>query len=265
MSTQGKNTQGWDDMIFEDRNKAYGAYFIRKVYSKNVLMAGIFALFVIFFGLASPTIAAFFKGNDEAIKKPRLKTTVSLEQPPPINPDQPPPPSIPPPPVKTIIKFLPPKVTEKEVVEEEKMPTVEEIKHNETGSENVEGTGEVVFEEPVQEVVKDDGDANKIFNFVEQSAEFPGGTEALYKWMGRNIKYPPSARRMGTEGTATCKFVIEPDGSISNVELLRGFDGACDREAMRVIGIMPKWKPGKQGGRAVRQAYVLPVKFRLSE
>jgi len=266
MSTQGKNqNEGWDDMVFENRNKSYGAYFIRKVYSKNVLLAGLFALFVIFFGLAFPTIAAFFKSDEAATKKPRLKTTVSLEQPPPINPDQPPPPSIPPPPVKTIIKFLPPKVTEKEVVEEEKMPTIEEIKHNETGSENVEGTGEVVFEEPVQEVVKDDGDANKIFNFVEQSAEFPGGTEALYKWMGRNMKYPPSARRMGTEGTATCKFVIEPDGSISNVELLRGFDGACDREAMRVIGIMPKWKPGKQGGRAVRQAYVLPVKFRLSE
>jgi protein TonB len=267
MSTQGKNQDqtGWDDIVFENRNKAYGAYFIRKIYSKNVLMAGVLALFVIFFGLAYPSIAAFFKSDDEVMKKPRLKTTVSLEQPPPINPDQPPPPSIPPPPVKTIIKFLPPKVTEKEVVEEEKMPTIEEIKHNETGSENVEGTGEVVFEEPVQEVVKDDGDANKIFNFVEQSAEFVGGMEALSKWLSRNLKYPPSARRMGTEGTATCKFVVEPDGTISNVEVLRGFDGACDKEAQRVLSIMPKWKPGKQGGRAVRQAYVLPVKFKLSE
>ena len=70
---------------------------------------------------------------------------------------------------------------------------------------------------------------------------------------------------MGTEGKVTVKFVIEPDGSISNVDVLRGFDGACDKEAVRVIGIMPKWKPGKQGGRAVRQAYVLPVAFKLSE
>jgi protein TonB len=266
MSTENKNQNNtWDDMVFENRNKSYGAYFIRKVYSKNVMMAGVLALFVIFFGLAYPSIAAFFKGNEEAIKKPKLKTTVSLEQPPPINPDQPPPPSIPPPPVKTIIKFLPPKVTEKEVVEEEKMPTIEEIKHNETGSENVEGTGEVVFEEPVQEVVKDNGDANKIFNFVEQSAEFVGGMEALAKWLSRNLKYPPSARRMGLEGKVTVKFVIETDGSITGVDLLRGFDGACDKEAMRCVGAMPKWKPGKQGGRAVRQAYVLPVTFKLSE
>jgi protein TonB len=265
MSTPSKNSQSWDDMLFENRNKSYGAYFIRQVYSKNVLIAALLALFTISFGLAYPTIAEFFKSDDEVHVKPRLKTTVSLEQPPPINPDQPPPPNIPPPPVKTIIKFLPPKVTEKEVVEEEKMPTIEEIKKNETGSENVEGTGEVVFDEPVQEVVKDEGDGNKIFNFVEQSAEFVGGTEALYKWINRNIKYPPSARRMGIEGKVTVKFVIEPDGSISNVDVLKGFDGACDKEAMRVISIMPKWKPGKQGGRAVRQAYVLPVTFKLSE
>ncbi len=129
MSTQGKNPQSWDDMVFENRNKSYGAYFIRKVYSKNVLMALILALFTISFGLAFPTLAEFFKG-DEVVKKTRIKTTVTLDQPPPINPDQPPPPSIPPPPVKTIIKFLPPKVTEKEVVEEEKMPTIEEIKKN---------------------------------------------------------------------------------------------------------------------------------------
>src|SRR5882762_8358585 len=217
MSTQGKNPQSWDDMVFENRNKSYGAYFIRKVYSKNVLMALLLALFTISFGLAFPTIAEFFKGDEDVVKKTRIKTTVTLDQPPPINPDQPPPPSIPPPPVKTIIKFLPPKVTEKEVVEEEKMPTIEEIKKNETGSEAVEGTGEVVFDEPVQEVVKDDGDANKVFTFVEQSAEPVGGLEAFYKWVGKTLRYPAAARRMGLEGKVFVKFVIEPTGVISNV------------------------------------------------
>src|SRR5258706_8174015 len=123
--------QGWEDIVFENRNKAYGAYFIRKIYSKNVTIASIGALLIISFILAFPSLAALFK-SDVVIEKPRLKTTISLEQPPPINPDQPPPPNIPPPPVKTIIKFLPPKVTDKEVVEEEKMPTIEEIKKNET-------------------------------------------------------------------------------------------------------------------------------------
>jgi len=235
------------------------------VYNKNVVTALLLALFTVSFGLAYPTLAELLKGDEEVVKKPKIKTTVSLEQPPPINPDQPPPPSIPPPPVKTIIKFLPPKVTEKEVVEEEKMPTIEEIKKNETGSENVEGTGDVVFEEPVQEVVKDEGDGNKIFNFVEQQAEYPGGQEALAKFLSRNLKYPPSASRMGLEGKVFVKFVVEPDGAITGAEVLKGFDASCDREAVRVVKLMPKWKSGKQGGRAVRSYFTQVVFFKLEQ
>jgi len=256
--------QSWDEIVFENRNKAYGAYFIRKVYSKNVVIASIASLLIIIFVLAFPSIAALFK-SDVAIEKPRLRTTVSLEQPPPINPDQPPPPNIPPPPTKTIIKFLPPKVTDKEVVEEEKMPTIEEIKKNETGSENVEGDADAVFEAPAAEVVKDDGDANKVFTFVEQSAEPVGGLEAFYKWIGKTLRYPAAARRMGLEGKVFVKFVIEPTGVISNVEIVKGFNGECDKEAQRVLTIAPKWKPGRQSGRAVRQAYTLPIAFKLAE
>jgi len=265
MNVETTAPKGWEDIVFEHRNKAYGAYILRRIYSKHVVMASIFALLIMSFVLAYPQIAAFFKGDDVVVEKPKLRTTVSLEQPPPINPDQPPPPNIPPPPVKTIIKFLPPKVTDKEVVEEEKMPTIEEIKKNETGAENVEGTGEVVFDEPVQEVVKDDGDANKVFTFVEQSAEPVGGLEAFYKWVGKTLKYPAAARRMGLEGKVFVKFVIEPTGVISNVEIVKGFNGECDKEAQRVLSIAPKWKPGRQSGRAVRQAYTLPIAFKLAE
>ncbi|MBS1682484.1 MAG: energy transducer TonB [Bacteroidetes bacterium] len=264
MSTN-ENPQKWEDIVFEHRNKSYGAYMLRMIYSKNVAMASGIALLIMAFMLAYPTLAELLKSDEDLSKKPKMMKQVSLEQPPPIQPDQPPPPDIPPPPVKTVIKFLPPKVTEKEVVEEEKMPTIEEIKQNETGSENIEGTGEVVFEEPVQEVVRDEGDGNKIFTFVEQSAEFVGGMEALGKWLNKNLKYPASARRMGLEGKVFVKFVIETDGRISAVEVTRGFDGACDKEAARVVSIMPRWKPGKQSGRAVRQAYTLPVWFKLAE
>ena len=264
MKDEKKSSEGWEDIVFENRNKAYGAYFLRRTYSKNVVISSVLALLFISFVLAFPSIAALFK-SDEVMVKPRLRTTVSLEQPPPINPDQPPPPNIPPPPTKTIIKFLPPKVTDKEVVEEEKMPTIEEIKKNETGSENVESTGEVVFDEPVQEVVKDNGDANKVFTFVEQPAEFVGGLEGFYKWVQKNLRYPASARRMALEGKVFVKFVIEPTGVISNVEVVKGFNGECDKEAQRVISIMPKWKPGRQSGRAVRQSYQLPIAFKLAE
>jgi protein TonB len=255
----------WEDIVFENRNKAYGAYFIRMIYAKHVVIASVMALLLLSFVLAYPAIANLLKSDDDlALKKPK-NTKVSLEQPPPITPDQPPPPDIPPPPVKTIIKFLPPKVTEKEVVEEEKMPTIDEIKKNETGSETIEGTGEVVFDEPVAEVVKDEGDGNKIFNFVEQQAQFPGGQEALAKWLSRNLKYPPSASRMGLEGKVYVKFVVEPDGTITGAEILKGFDAACDKEAKRVVSIMPKWKSGKQGGRAVRSYFTQVVFFKLEQ
>jgi protein TonB len=125
--------------------------------------------------------------------------TVSLDQPPPITP-QPPPPDIRiPPPVRTVIKFLPPKVTEKEVVEEEEMPTIEEIKENETGAVAVEGTGDIVFDEPVQEVAVE-SDEDKVFYAVEQQAEFPGGIQAMMKFLQKNIKYPASANEWVLRG-----------------------------------------------------------------
>jgi len=113
--------------------------------------------------------------------------------------------------------------------------------------------------------VKDNGDANKIFTFVEQSAEFVGGLEGFYKWLQKNLRYPAAARRMGLEGKVFVKFVIEPTGVISGVEVVKGFNGECDKEAVRVISIMPKWKPGRQSGRAVRQSYQLPIAFKLAE
>lgn len=265
MKAETTATQSWDDIVFEGRNKGYGAYYLRKTYEKHATTAAVIALIISILFLAYPTIAEFFRGDEDIVAKPKVMKTVSLEQPPPLNPEQPPPPNIPPPPVKTIVKFLPPKVVEKEVVEEEKMPTIDEIKNVEVGSENVEGTGDIVFDEPVQEVVADNGDANKVFISVEQQAEFPGGYEALAKWLGKNLKYPRSAQMMGNEGKTYVKFIVESDGSITHVEVTKGFDGACDREAMRVVSMMPKWKAGKQGGRAVRSYFTLPVVFRLNQ
>ncbi len=99
----------------------------------------------------------------------------------------------------------------------------------------------------------------------EEPAEFVGGQEGLAKWLSKNLKYPPSASRMGLEGKVYVKFIIEPDGSITNAEVLKGFDAACDQEALRVVSIMPKWKPGKQSGRAVRSYFTQVVYFRLEQ
>jgi periplasmic protein TonB len=97
----------------------------------------------------------------------------------------------------------------------------------------------------------------------EAMPEFPGGTEALMAFLAREIKYPPLAREMNITGTVYLGFVIERDGSISGIKLLRGIGGGCDQEAMRVVSLLPAWKPGMQAGQPVRVTYNLPVKFIL--
>jgi len=256
-------SQSWEDIVFENRNKDYGAYLNRKSYSKSVVMAGGITFLVLIFVLAFPAIKEFFGSFGEKEEMVVKNTTVvSLDQPPPISPNQPPPPDVRiPPPVKTIIKFLPPKVTDKEVVEEEEMPTIEEIKENETGSVDQEGTGEVIFEEPVEEAKGED--PNKVFLVVEQPPEFEGGLEAMYKFISKNMKYPASARRMNIEGSVFVGFVVDADGKISETSIIKGISADCDKEALRVVQMMPKWRPGKQSGRPVRVKFVLPIKFRL--
>ncbi len=256
-------SQSWEDIVFENRNKDYGAYLNRKSYSKSVVMAAGVTFLVMVFVLAFPAIKELFSSDDSAGDNSKLKqTTISLDQPPPISPNQPPPPDVRiPPPVKTIIKFLPPKVTDKEVVEEEEMPTIEEIKDNETGSVDQEGTGEVIFEEPVEEAKGED--PNKVFLVVEQPPEFEGGLEAMYKYLSKNVKYPASARRMNIEGSVFVGFVVDADGRISDASIIKGISADCDKEALRVVQAMPRWRPGKQSGRPVRVKYVLPIKYKL--
>ncbi len=107
---------------------------------------------------------------------------------------------------------------------------------------------------------------NPIFEVVEHMPEFPdGGMSALMEYLSKNIKYPEAAMKKGTQGRATVQFVVEKDGSITNVKILRGIDPELNKEAVRVISAMPKWKPGTQKGEAVRVKYTVPVMFRLTE
>ncbi len=263
MKTETAAPQLWDDLVFENRNKEYGAYFIRRIYSKNVVLSWLLMLAFTGLVIAYPTIAEFFKSRAPKEDTSKLKqTVVTLDQPPPIMPNQPPPPRLEvPPPVKTL-KYVAPKVTTKEVVEEE-IPTIEEIKKTEISTETTEGPETVVFEEPVKEVV-DNGD-DQIYTVVEQQPEFPGGMEAMMKFIIKNMKYPPQARRMGTEGRVFIGFVVNLDGKITDVATVKGISMDCDKEASRVIQMMPPWKPGKQNGRAVRVRFVLPVNFKLAD
>jgi periplasmic protein TonB len=115
---------------------------------------------------------------------------------------------------------------------------------------------EVVVEAPAP---KDE----EIFTVVEQNPEFVGGNAAMYAWLGKNIKYPAAAQRANISGKVFVSFTVNTDGSITDAQVLKGLGFGTDEEAIRVVKSMPKWKPGKQSGRAVRVKYNLPISFQL--
>lgn len=119
------------------------------------------------------------------------------------------------------------------------------------------------FIPPVDEDVEPEIVEAEIFQIVEEMPSFPGGEEALFEYLKNNIKYPQMARESNIQGTVYIGFVVEPDGSISHVEVKRGIGGGCDVEAVRVVKNMPRWTPGKQRGKPVRVSYTLPIKFIL--
>lgn len=163
--------------------------------------------------------------------------------------EQPPPPPPPPPMEQPIIEEIP-----DEVKIEEKIDVNFDVDVKETTV-----IREVVISEaPVVEK------ADQIFDVVETQPNPPGGMAGWNAYLSKNLKYPTQARRMGIEGTVIVVFVINTDGSIQDVEVLRGIGGGCDEEAVKVVQEAPKWEPGKQRGRPVRTRMRLPIRFKLS-
>ena len=115
---------------------------------------------------------------------------------------------------------------------------------------------ELVFEEPEEEV-------EEIFTIVEDQPEFPGGIGAFYKYVATNLRYPAQARRMGIAGKVFVQFVVEKDGRLTDVQILKGIGAGCDEEALRVIKKSKAWKPGRQRGRPVKVRMIIPINFRL--
>lgn len=152
----------------------------------------------------------------------------------------------------------PPKqVTVLQVVEDD-VEVEEEI---EIDAEVTQETVIEVYVPPVreEEVIEE----AEIFTVVESMPEFPGGPAKMMEYIAQNIKYPAMARESGIQGRVFVNFVVEPNGSVSNVKILRGIGGGCDEEAIRVVEAMPKWTPGRQRGKAVRVSFNLPVRFTL--
>ncbi|MFO7873864.1 MAG: energy transducer TonB [Bacteroidales bacterium] len=124
---------------------------------------------------------------------------------------------------------------------------------------------EVQEYEPIEiQQEEEEEEEDEIFMVVEDQPQFPGGEEARQRFLEENLRYPQMAREAGIQGTVFVTFVVEPDGSVSNVEILRGIGGGCDEEAIRVVKQMPKWEPGRQRGQAVRVQFNMPIRFRLN-
>ena len=143
-------------------------------------------------------------------------------------------------------------------VEEEIAPTVEIAV-----AENVEGVGEVVFEEPVEEVVVDD--PNKVYVVVEIPAEFPGGYDKWNEYLKKSLKYPKDAAKMQIEGSVFVQFVVQETGKLTDFTVIKGISASCDKEAIRLCKESIDWKPAKQRGKVVKQRFVMPIKFRLAD
>lgn len=253
------------DIIFEGRNKSYGGYELRKNYPKRVARS-LMVLAGIGVATAAYAVISNLKPKDDN-KKVAMMKEVTLAEPPPIDPKKPPPPPPPepPPPVKPTVKFTPPVIKkDEEVKEEEKPPEIKELEDKSAGLKTQEGdpngidpgivdpgpgTGAVEAPPPPQ-----------IFTYVEQ---MPEPSVNVNEFLQKNLRYPELAKENNIQGRVTVRFVVDENGAVSDVNVVKGIGGGCDEEAKRVVMKMPKWKPGKQNGKAVKVYYTLPISFRL--
>ena len=155
----------------------------------------------------------------------------------------------------------PPKVQVPEIIE---VPDEEEIEEEIEVELDVEVTEETVVEEIVFEEAPEEEDVDEIFTIVEESASFPGGLSAWAQFLKKELKYPRQAQRMGIEGRVFIQFIVERDGSLTDIHVVKGIGAGCDEEAERVLRMSPKFKPGKQRGRSVKVRMVLPIIFKLN-
>jgi protein TonB len=258
--------EGRNEIVFADRNKVYGAYVIRNSYNRTVSRAVIISAAIFIFLLSIPTILAWIetlKPEERILKDDK---TVELMDAPPIDENEPPPPPVePPPPVQESIKFVPPVVTNEPVPEEDIPPTQEELQESNAGVVTQEGTEGAIDlpVEAVQEPIEEKEEAP--FISVEEMPSFPGGEEALMKYMRKNIQFPAVEKDNGIQGTVYVYFVINKEGKVEDAKIARGVKGGpgLDAEAIRVVKNMPAWSVGKQNGRAVKVQFTYPIKFVL--
>ena len=258
MAIETQHVEPLEDIVFKNRNKEYGSYYLRKKYRRFVTISLIAGILLIGVVVAYPLINAYIN-KERLIREKEKEVGVTIEN---IKQEEAPPPPPPPPPEAMVekVKFTAPVVVEDTTIEVS-MANMDDL--------NKKGNVEAPTEDVVVEV-KDEGpkvietpQQAEIFTVVEEQPGYPGGEEARISYLQQNIKYPEEAKELGIQGKVFVTFVVEVDGSITDVRVLRGIGGGCDEEAIRVVKSMPKWVPGKQRGVPVRVQFNLPIKFTL--
>ncbi len=255
-----------NDVVFDKRNKKYGAYEIRRNYDKTLIMVilGVVTTIGMSYGAYLLTKDVV---EDEIIASDGLQVEIDL---PPVEIDV------------VIDKPVVEKIDKTEQLAKEidfskfeitddptstRINTQDDIDNEvKIGNQNIDDGKEPDFKEPLDKTVKTiQLTTPDVETWVDEEAEFPGGYAAMMKYFSKNMKYPEIPLQAGIEGKANLRFVVEKDGSIGSVEVQKGVANCleCDKEAMRVIKSMPKWKPGRKNGNIVRSYYTMPVAFKI--
>ena len=266
---------GWVDLVFDGKNQAYGAYQLRKDTGKRNLKA-LLTMFAAFAIIAAIVIAKVSIDNYIASRNAAIETEVELtslaekKEAKVERKEEPQVEKIEVEKVKSSVAFTTPEIKkDDEVQEDQEMKSQDELASTNTaiGAFTVEGNdeqaGEVLKAKEVIAQPEPKEEETKVFDVVEEMPQFPGGPSALFEYLSKNIKYPVVAEENGVQGRVIVTFVVERDGSITDVKVVKSVDPSLDKEATRVVKSMPHWIPGKQNGSAVRVKYTVPVTFKL--
>ena len=252
----------WLDIVFEGRNKSYGAYDLRKSDTKTTARALVLGAVIFSFLVSIPLLASLIpESSDDDMNMDKKIVTVKL--PPKEKPKENLPPPPPPPPKLDQVKFVKPVVAKAEEVVEEP-PKIKEIVDKKLGAETIKGDPDAELTvEPVGngDVVEED---NSIYNTagIEVKPDFPGGMEKFYKFVGKNYQVPEEE---GLKGKVFVSFVVEKDGSLTDIKVIRDIGYGTGKEAIRVLKSCPRWNPGEQNGKKVRVLYSLPINIQSAE
>lgn len=250
----------WDDVVFENRNKLYGAYLLRRTYANHLLSGMGVTILAVAVILSLPDLYSA-KPSIKEVLPPLSETKVILTQPPSLKDIKPPKRSIVPP--SANVRDNPVVVTRDEVIEEEELEAVIEfVSGDDVGSGDIgppEATGNLSLPEP--EPVMEE----RVVQFAEVMPQYEGGLEAMMKFIQKKIRYPRVPRQIGIDGTVYVGFVVNGNGLVTDVHIVKGVHPDYDKEAMRVISMLPLWKGGSHNGRPVSVRMVLPIKFALQK